>query len=335
MITDLEHTAFVTGGSGFVGGRLIRRLVGDGWSVRALARSKEAEARVESLGADAVRGDLDNGGALRAGAHGCHYAFHAAAQLGVTGDPKAFEHINVQGTKNVLDATRDAGVKRFVHVGTEAALLAGEPLLEADERTPLRPDSPAPYSATKAKAEIAALGASEHDVFETVSVRPRFVWGVGDTSLLPQIVEQARSGRWAWIGGGRHRTSTTHVDNTVEGLVVGALRGQPGNAYFVLDDDGPVVFREFVSELLSTQGVEAPSRSVPKVVARAVMEAGERLPLPGEPPLPRFAFWVASQDCILDDTKARTELGYVPIKDRATGMAELRGTLQDVVATGV
>jgi hypothetical protein len=65
------------------------------------------------------------------------------------------------------------------------------------------------------------------------------------------------------------------------------------------------------------------------------MEAGERLPLPGEPPLARFAFWVASQDCILDDTKARTELGYVPIKDRATGMAELRGTLQDVVATGV
>jgi nucleoside-diphosphate-sugar epimerase len=333
MISDLEQSAFVTGGSGFIGGRLIQRLVGDGWRVRALARSPQAAARVEELGAEAVHGDLDNGAALRGGAHGCQYAFHAAAHLGAAGDLAAFEHVNVQGTKNVLAAARDAEVKRFVHVGTEAALLAGEPLLEADERTPLRTDSPAPYSSTKAKAEIEVLRASEHHVFETVVVRPRFVWGAGDTTLLPNIVEQARKGQWAWIGGGRNRTSTTHVDNTVEGLVCGALRGRPGNAYFVLDDEGPVTFREFVSELMRTQGVEPPSRSIPVPVARVVMEVGERLAK--EPPLPRFAFWVASQDCILDDTKARAELGYRAVKDRATGLAELSGTLRDVVATGV
>src|SRR4051812_45974643 len=325
MITDLEQTAFVTGGSGFVGGRLIERLVRDGWSVRALARAAQSAARVEELGAQGVRGGLDSGSALRAGSHGCQSAFHAAAHLGAAGDLAAFERVNVQGTKNVLAACRDAEVKRFVHVGTEAALLAGEPLLEADERTPLRPDSPAPYSATKARAEMAVLAASEAGVFETVSVRPRFVWGVGDTTLLPMITEQARNGRWAWIGGGRHRTSTTHVDNTVEGLVLGALKGRPGNAYFVLDEGGPVVFRDFVSELMATQGVEAPSKSVPKPVARALMEAGERLPFPGEPPVPRFAFWIATQDCILDDTKAREQLGYTPVKTREEGMAELRG----------
>jgi nucleoside-diphosphate-sugar epimerase len=293
--------------------------------VRALARSEQAEARVAALGAEPVRGDLENGAALRGGAHGCAHAFHAAAHLGASGDLAAFERVNVQGTKNVLAAVRDAEVRRFVHVGTEAALLAGEPLIEADERTPLRPDSKAPYSATKARAEMAVMAASEEGVFETVSVRPRFVWGVGDTTLLPMIVEQSRAGRWAWIGGGRHRTSTTHVDNTVEGLVLGALKGRPGNAYFVLDGGGPVVFREFVSELLATQGVEAPTRSVPKPIARALMEAGERLPLPGEPPLPRFAFWVASQDCILDDSKARDQLGYRPVKTRDEGLAELRG----------
>src|SRR3954451_15362363 len=325
MITDLDQTAFVTGGSGFVGGRLIQRLVDEGWRVRALARSAEADARVEALGAEAVRGDLDSGAALRAGSHGCAHVFHAAAHLGADGDWKAFERVNVQGTKNLLAAARDAEVKRFVHVGTEAALLAGDPLVEADERAPLRPDSPVPYSATKAKAEIAVLGASEEGVFETVSIRPRFVWGVGDTTLLPMIVAQARAGKWAWVGGGRHRTSTTHVDNTVEGLVLGALKGRPGNAYFVLDGGGPVVFREFVSALLDTQGVEAPSRSVPKPLARALMEAGERLPLPGEPPLPRFAYWVASQDCILDDSKAREQLGYRPVRTRDEGLAELRG----------
>src|SRR4051794_4933263 len=335
MLTDLDHTAFVTGGSGFIGGRLIERLVADGWTVRALARSEQAEARVAALGAQPVPGDLENGAALRGGAHGCAYAFHAAAHLGAAGDAKAFERVNVQGTKNVLAACRDAEVKRFVHVGTEAALLAGEPLLEADERTPLRPDSPVPYSATKARAEMAVMAASEEGVFETVSVRPRFVWGVGDTTLLPMITEQAHAGRWAWVAGGTNRTSTTHVDNTVEGLVLGARQGRPGNAYFVLDDGGPVVFREFVSELMRTQGVEPPTRSVPKAVARLLMEAGDRLPRPGEPPLPRFAYWISSQDCILDDTKAREQLGYRPVKDRQTGLAELRGSLREAVATGV
>src|SRR4051812_22191319 len=323
MITDLDQTAFVTGGSGFIGSRLIQRLVDEGWRVRALARSAEADARVEALGAEAVRGDLDNGAALRGGAHGCAHVFHAAAHLGTDGDWKAFERVNVQGTKSLLAAARDAEVKRFVHVGTEASLMAGDPLIEADERTPLRPDSPSPYPATKAKAEIAVLGASQEGVFETVSVRPRFVWGVGDTTLLPNITAQVRAGRFAWIAGGHNRTSTSHVDNVVEGLIAGALRGVPGNAYFVLDAGGPVGFRGFLSELLRTQGVEAPSRSIPRFAARAIMAVGEALPI-GEPPLPRFAYWVASQDCILDDTKARTTIGYAPVKTREEGLAELR-----------
>jgi nucleoside-diphosphate-sugar epimerase len=320
-MTELDHSAFVTGGSGFIGGRLIQRLVGEGWRVRALARSEEAAARIDALGAEPVRGDLENGAALRAGAHGCAYAFHAAAHLGADGDRAAFERVNVGGTKNLLAACRDAEVRRFVHVGTEASLMAGEPLIEADERSPLRPDSPAPYPATKAKAEIEVLAASEEGVFETVSVRPRFVWGVGDTTLLPMFVEQVRAGKWAWVAGGKNRTSTTHVDNVVEGLLCGALRGVPGNAYFVLDDGGPVVFREFVSAMMRTQGVEPPSRSVPKVVARVM--------------LPRFAYWITSQDCILDDTKARQTIGYQPVKSPEDGLAELRGTLKDVVATGV
>src|SRR4051812_7062663 len=101
MIADHEHSAFVTGGSGFIGGRLIERLVADGWRVRALARSEAAAARVEELGAEAVHGDLDNGAALRGGAHGCPYVFHAAAHLGAAGDLAAFEHVNVTGTKNL------------------------------------------------------------------------------------------------------------------------------------------------------------------------------------------------------------------------------------------
>jgi len=317
---------FVTGGSGFIGGRLIRRLRADGHDVRALARSPSAAERVRACGADPVEGDLADVAAMRAGAEGCELAFHAAAMLGDWGKREDFESGNVDGTRNALRACAEAGVRRFVHVGTEAALLAGKPLVNVDETAPLRPDSPALYSATKARAEQAVVSASR-DGFETVVVRPRFVWGVGDTTLLPAIVELVRSGRFAWIGGGRHRTSITHVDNTVEGLVLGALRGRPGNAYFVTDGE-PVVFREFVSELLATQGVPAPSRTIPTTAASVLASTGEAawrlLPLPGRPPLTRFAFWASAQECTIRIDKAREQLGYAPVKTIADGLAELR-----------
>jgi nucleoside-diphosphate-sugar epimerase len=141
------------------------------------------------------------------------------------------------------------------------------------------------------------------------------------------MVEMVRSGRFAWIDGGRHRTSTTHVENTVEGLVLGATRGRPGNVYFVTDGE-PVVFREFVSDLLATQGVEPPSRSIPAWAASALASAGEtawRLaPLPGRPPLTRFAYWVSAQECTIRIDKARAQLGYAPVKTIADGLAELR-----------
>src|SRR4029077_20592583 len=190
----------------------------------------------------------------------------------------------------------------------------------------LRPDSQVLYSATKARAEQEVLAASREG-FETGVVRPRFVWGSGDTSLLPQIVGLVRSGRFAWVGGGRQLTSTTHIDNTVEGLGLGARSGRAGNAYFVTDGE-PVVFREFLSELLATQGVSAPSRSVPTAAAHALAVAGEALwralRLPGQPPMTRFAYWGSSQQGTLRIEQAREELGYAPVRTIEDGLAEMR-----------
>jgi nucleoside-diphosphate-sugar epimerase len=315
---------FVTGGSGFIGGRLIERLCRDGYAVRGLARSERAAERIRVRGAQPVAGDLDDRAAMRAGAEGCELTFHAAAALGDWGRREDFERGNVQGTRNALAASMQAGVRRFVHVGTEAALLAGEPLVDVDESAPLRSDSRALYSSTKAIAEQLVVAANREG-FETVVVRPRFVWGRGDTTLLPAMVELVRSGRFAWIGGGRHRTSTTHVDNAVEGLVLGATRGKPGHAYFVTDGD-PVVFRDFVTELLETQGVKAPERDIPSPIAHLLAIAGESawqaLPLPGRPPLTRLAYWISSQECTIRIDKAREQLDYQP-RAITEGLAEL------------
>jgi nucleoside-diphosphate-sugar epimerase len=317
--------AFVTGGSGFIGGAMIRRLRDEGWDVRALARSAGSAEAVRALGAEAVSGDLEDTRALAEGAEGCELAFHAAAKVEDWGDPDEFERLNVAGTQNVLDACRAAGVRRVVHVGTEAALMAGSPLVNVDENAPLRPDSPVLYSSSKAKAEL-RVRAANREGLETVVVRPRFVWGRGDTTLLPALTELVRTGRFRWVGGGRHLTATTHVDNTVEGLWLGATRAPAGGVYFVTDGE-PVVFRDFVTRMLATQGVTPADKSVPVGVAGPVAVAAERIwrvtRRSGQPPLTRFAVWVSSQECTIDISRAEKELGYRPVVSREEGLAAM------------
>ena len=206
-------------------------------------------------------------------------------------------------------------------------MLAGDPLVH-DRRAPAAALRLAARCTPRPRREAEALVlAASGDGLETVVVRPRFVWGLGDTTLLPQLSAMVRSGRWAWIGGGRHRTSTTHVDNAVEGLMLGAERGTPGSAYFVTDG-APVVFRDFVTRLLATQGVEPPDRSIPRPVAHALAAAGETawgaLPLPGRPPLTRFAYWVSALETTIDISRARAELGYAPVTTIDDGLAEMR-----------
>jgi nucleoside-diphosphate-sugar epimerase len=318
-------TAFVTGGSGFIGGALIERLRREGWDVRALARSDAAAARVGELGAEPVRGDLEDRRALEQGAAGSEVAFHCAAKVEDWGDPEDFERLNVFGTQNALDACIAAGVRRFVHAGTEAALTVGQPLEGVNEDAPLRADSPILYAASKARAEQ-RVRAANGDGIETVVIRPRLVWGRGDTTLLPALIQLVESGRFRWIAGGTQLTDTTNVDNTVEGLWLGATRAAPGSVYFVTDGE-PVVFREFVMSWLGTQGVSAPDKTVPSAVADAAAAVSERawrlLKRPGSPPLTRMAVWVSSKECTLDITRARRELDYKPVVSREQGLAAL------------
>jgi nucleoside-diphosphate-sugar epimerase len=318
-------TVFVTGGSGFIGQRLVRRLVAEGNVVFALARSESSGKLLSQLGAQPMPGDITDPESLEAASQKCELAFHAAAHVKDWGPHWEFKELNVRGTQNVIDACRVAGVRRLVHVSTEAVLLAGKPLVNVDESAPLRPDSKSPYCSSKAKAEQLVRDANG-DGLETVCVRPRFVWGAGDTTLLPSLIQAVKAGKFAWIGGGEHLTSTTHVDNTVEGLLLAASRGAPGGVYFVTDGE-PVEFRDFVTKLLGTQGVVAPDRNVPAAPMRRAAALGEALwrllPLSDTPPVTRMAVWVSSLETTIDISRAREELGYEPVRTRDEGLDEL------------
>ncbi len=175
--------AFVTGGSGYLGRNLVRHLRARGDDVRALARSSQAAATVTALGATTVEGDLEDVGAMQRGMEGCDAVFHAAALAAEWGPREEFHRFNVVGTPNALDAARAAGVKCFVHVGTEAALCDGSPLENVDESRPL-PERPlARYPQTKNLAERLVRAANGPGL-RTVVVRPRLIWGNDDTSVL-------------------------------------------------------------------------------------------------------------------------------------------------------
>ncbi len=317
--------AFVTGGSGFVGRSLIAALRACGDAVRALARSDAAAAAVAAAGAEPVRGDLDDAGALADGMAGCDAVYHCAAKVEDWGDPGDFARVNVGGTERALAAAAAAKVPAFVHCSTEAVLVGGGPIVRADETRPLPAHPIGLYPLTKGQAEERVRAANSPSL-RTVIVRPRFIWGAGDNTVLPRIVDSVKQGVFRWIGGGRHLTSTCHVRNVCEGLMLAAERGRGGETYFVTDGE-PVELRAFLSAMLRTRGVEPPDATLPFWTARAAAWTGEAiwraLHLKGAPPVTRSAVRLIGEEVTVVDEKARRELGYVGKVSREEGLREM------------
>lgn len=315
----------LTGGSGFLGQHLISTLVGHGHQVRALARSDHAAATVSAVGAEPVAGDVTETAALHDLLQHCDTVVHAAALTSEWGPRESFETVNVTGTRLVVQAARARGVPRLVLVSTEAVLADGGPLVRVDESHPRPARSVGEYARTKGLAEDLVL-AADGPGLHTVAVRPRFVWGPGDTSILPAIVKAAEEGRFAWVDGGRYQTSTTHVLNACAGIVAALDRGAGGAAYFVTDGP-PVEFREFLVALAATRGVELGDRSLPHwliAAAAASAEAAWRvLRLRGSPPVTRTFVALSGHEMTVDDSRARLELGYAQVISRQDGLAGL------------
>lgn len=316
---------FVTGGSGFVGGHLIERLVRDGHRVRALARSDRSAATVQGWGAEVVRGDL--GSVSAEDLAGADAVIHAAARAEDWGPREAFEEVNVRGTERMLEAARGAGVGRFVLVSTEAVLFDGDDLLDVDEAASVPAEHRFPYPATKAAAERLVLAANS-EALTTVSIRPRLVWGPRDATVLPAVLEMVRDGGWWWLDGGRHQTSTCHVHNLVEALVLALDHGEGGRAYFVTDGEDRTM-RDLLTQLAATEGVDLPGRSLPgwlgRGLAAGVEGAWNLLGREGKPPMTRFAITMMSASVTVRDERARAELGYRPVVAFDEGVRALAG----------
>lgn len=315
---------FVTGASGFIGGRFTRAAVDAGHQVTAMARSDASVKAVEALGATAVRCELGKVQAEHLA--GVDAIVHCAAYVEQTGTRADFFRVNVDGTVQLLQAAREAKVKRFVLVSTEAVLFYGQHLRDVDEAHPYPRFTPFLYAESKAAQEQAVLQANGHGL-TTLAIRPRLVWGPGDVTILPVVAEMVRTGRFRWIDGGRARTNTTHVDNVVHALLLALEKGKGGHAYFVTDDE-LTSMKDFLTQYLSTVGLTPGSASVPSwllsPIAGAVETVWSLVGAKSAPPLTKLATALMSRDCTLRIDKARDELGYAPVVRLDQGLEALR-----------
>ncbi|MEM7676804.1 MAG: NAD-dependent epimerase/dehydratase family protein, partial [Myxococcota bacterium] len=229
--------------------------------------------------------------------------------------------------QRLLDAAAAKKVGRFVHVSTEAVLNDGSPLVDADETWPY-PDprkQPGPYPRTKAESERRVIAAAKAGLPACV-VRPRLIWGLGDSAILPMAIAAVRAGRFMWLDGGRHFTSHVHVRNVVHALRLAADKGKPGETYFVTDGTSHT-YRQFFTTQLKTRGVNPGHRQLPLSLAWPLASTCEIIwrtfGLSSVPPINRTEVAVVGLPMTVSDLKARRELGYVPIVDWDSGVAEM------------
>lgn len=321
----MEENVFLTGGSGFVGAAIIRAMVSAGHRVRALARSEASAHTVSSLGAEPVRGDLDDEKSLAEGMRGATVVVHAAASLTSGVRYRDHERINVNGTRRVLAAARRANARRFIYISAASIVVDADRPTHGDERLPVVHHRSMPYSATKGLAERVVLESND-SVMSTIALRPPFIWGEGAPSI-GHIAHAFHEGRFVWIGSGQFSYSVCHVDNLASAVVCSVDRGQGGKAYFVTDDD-VTTMRRFFTDVIEATGQPAKARVVPYwfgVLLARMMGLVFAVFRPGkQPPLTLETVRLIGNRIELSNALAKRELGYAPKVSRSAGISRMR-----------
>jgi len=308
--------ALVTGATGFVGGALARRLRANGAEVTGIGRNTEVGTKLEAQGIRFVRADIADAEAIREVCRDQDIVFHSAALASPWGRPADFYASNVTGTENVIRGCMDQQVGRLVYVSTPSIYFEHKDRLNVKEDDPLPARPVTEYARTKLQAEQ-AIDRAHHDGLPVITIRPRAIFGPGDTTILPRLIDRLQSGRLPVIGDARNESDMTYIDNVVDALLLCAESPDStlGKKYNITNGQ-PVRMWEMIKKLTAELGIPYPKRQVPYWVVDGIaggMEIAYSL-IPGqpEPPLTRYSVAVICRSTTLDISAARRDLGYEP-----------------------
>ncbi|MEU9559933.1 NAD-dependent epimerase/dehydratase family protein [Streptomyces fumanus] len=318
----------VTGGSGFLGREICRRLVARGTAVRSLSRRRSPF--LDRIGVSQHQGDLADGAAVSRAVAGCDCVIHNAALAGVSGPLGPYWATNVQGTRNVVEQCRAHGVGILVHTSTASVVFPPGGLENADESIPYPDRHLAAYPFTKAHAERLVLAAHGPDL-TTVCLRPHLIWGPGDPHFTPALTRAVRSGRLPMPGAGANLVDTTHLRTAAHAHLCALDRlsdrpGLGGRAYFIGQGE-PRPLREIVHRLLGSHGVEADWLALPPRLAQATASVVEQVQRATGSKrtgaLSRFLVAELLHPHYFDLTAAHRDLGFRPPLSVDAGLADL------------
>lgn len=319
---------FVTGGTGFIGGEVVRQLRVRGDDVVCLVRSPGKAAKLRELGCELVEGDLGDAGAMRAGMEGCDGLVHAAAMYEVGIPAKqhpAMYEANVRGSERVLRAAQEAAVGKIVYVSTVGAFgdTHGEVVDESYEH-PGR-EFTSYYEETKLEGHRIAERMMAEEGLPCVIVQPGGVYGPGDESQIADLLKEFFAGRLFMLPFPGLGICLSHVEDIAAGILLGLDKGKTGETYVI---SGPATtMRGAIETIAEVSGRKAPKRDMPTGVMKALTPIGPLVgKLIGQPPNLRelissadgVTFWASYE-------KAERELGYSP-RDIEEG---IRQTLED------
>lgn len=316
--------ALVTGGGGFLGGAIVRRLVARGDTVRSFSRGEHP-----GTGAVHHRGDIADAGAVSTAAAGCDIVFHVAAKAGVGMNRKEYVRANVTGTENVLAACRAHGIRKLVFTSSPSVTFDGRDQDGVDETTPYPAHFLCPYAETKAAAERLVLAANTPD-FATVALRPHLIWGPGDPHLVPRIVSRARAGKLRFVGPSK-KIDSVYIDNAADAHVLAADRLAPGaacagRAYFISNGE-PMPVDELINGILAAAHLPPVTARIGARMAYFVGWILERIYPGDDPPLTRFVARQLATSHWFDLSAAKRDLGYAPGVSIAEGLRRLEAAL--------
>ena len=325
----------VTGGGGFLGQALCRALLAQGHAVTSFSRSRHPA--LDALGVRQLQGDLADRDAVLAGfAEGFDAVLHNAAKAGTWGSYDSYHRANVLGTENVVMACQRHAIGKLVYTSTPSVTHRATHPVEGGtaETVPYGQDFKAHYASTKTIAEKIVLEANDHHDLLAVALRPRLIWGPGDTQILPKLVARARSGRLRLVGNGDNLVDTTYIDNAAQAHLQALACLQPGaacagRAYFISNGE-PWPLREVLNGLLRAADAPEVRKTIPFRVAYALGAACEgawsALPLSGEPPMTRFLAEQLSTAHWYSMAPATRDFGYVPKVSMMEGLERLRAS---------
>jgi nucleoside-diphosphate-sugar epimerase len=315
MITHSPKTIFITGATGLVGSHATEEAKRRGHRVRALVRATSDTRWLKEWGVETLVGDLEDAESLRAGVAGADWVFNCAAKVGDWGTLQEFRRLNVLALRLLLDAAVATKLERFVHVSS-LGVYEGRDHHGTDETVPPAANSLDAYTRSKTEAEALVLDYQRRRALPAAIVRPGFIYGERDRTVLPKLLYNLRRGRFFYFGSGDQILNCIYVKNLVEGMFLAAANPAAVGEVFNLTDGEPVTKRQFVGRVAELAGLEPPTRRLPLGFARVLanlVEGAAKLRGAKNPPIinkARFKFLGLNLDYSIE--KARRVLGYQP-----------------------